>query len=190
MSTANKIRIGWVAFTFVVAHFAMIVIYAFPAQYMPESLKSVSQGYVYPVFEQSWSLFAPCPLVDGHLRVKYYFENDSTDWINPIAEAEKVHSMFRITYHADLILGESNVWFWVVGDLQDMGLSPYESFPADSTDAFKYTASYWRLLYYLKGNADYLYDEQPVRAFVECSFENVSTGEKGVMILPEFNWTE
>jgi len=177
-----------VAFSLVVAHFAMIVIYAFPSNYMPESFKSVSQGYVYPVFEQSWSLFAPCPLIDGHLRVKYYFENDSTAWVNPIAEAEKVHAMLRFTHHADLVLGESTVLFWVVGDLQEIGLSPYESFPVDSADAFKNKASYGRLLYYLKGNADYLYDKKPIRAVAECSFENVATGEKGKMILPEFNW--
>lgn len=190
MSTINKIRLGWVAFTFVVMHFVMIIIYAFPAPYMPEGLRTISSAYVYPVFEQSWSLFAPCPLVDNHLRVKYYFENDSTDWINPIANAEKMHAILRFTHHGDLALGQSNLLFWLAGDLQEMGLSPYQSFPEDSSAAFKYTASYWRMLYYLKGNANYLYDKEPISAYAECSFENVMTGEKGVIILPEFIWKE
>jgi len=184
----NKIYLGWLAFAFVVTHFTMIFIYAFPTEYIPERLKNVASVYVYPVFEQSWSLFAPCPIIDSHLRVKYYFDSDSTGWINPIAHAEAVHSKLRFTHHGELVLGESNLLFWVAGDLNGMGIPLHEPFPVDSSGSFKNTSSYWMMSRYLYGNADYLFGRRPEAAYAECTFQNVVTGDSGVMVLPEFNW--
>ncbi|MBK6527358.1 MAG: hypothetical protein IPG07_18465, partial [Crocinitomicaceae bacterium] len=80
MTKSNKILLGWLAFIFVVVHSTAIFIYAFPEQYISPGLKNTASVYVHPVFEQTWSLFAPAPLNDTKLRVKYYFEDDSTDW--------------------------------------------------------------------------------------------------------------
>ncbi|MBI3136868.1 MAG: hypothetical protein HYZ14_19490 [Bacteroidetes bacterium] len=188
MQKSNKILLGWLAFVFVAGHSLAIIIYAFPEQMMPASLKQASSVYVAPVFEQTWSLFAPCPLNDTRLRVKYYFENDSTDWIDPMVGVRASHAMFRFTYHSDLAVGESNLLYYTGNDLIWMGMSPYEPFPADSSTSYKNTSSYWMMRSYIYGTADFLFEKRPVRALAECSFHNVKTGESGTLILPSFSW--
>jgi hypothetical protein len=190
VTNSNKILLGWLAFIFVVAHSTAIFIYAFPEQYISPALKNAASIYVHPVFEQTWSLFAPAPLNDTKLRVKYYFEEDSTDWVEPMKDVYASHAVYRASYHGDLAVGESNLLYYIANDLIWKGLSPYEPFVSDSAQTFSYTSSYWMTKNFIYGSADFLYDKRPVRALAECSFHNVKTNESGVMILPEFSWIE
>ena len=188
VSHQNKIRIGWCAFLFVLFHTVTIIVYAFPAGYIPRSLQSASAHYVQPVFEQTWSLFAPCPVNDGKIEVKYYFEDDSTDWINPLKEQLEIHSRLRFTHHGELAIGYSNLLFYVANDLQVKGLSIYEPFPPDSTAAYRTTSSYWLMRQFIYGISDFTYGKYPVRALAKCHYRNVKTKEEGTLLLPEFNW--
>jgi len=185
---SNKILLGWLAFIFVAGHCLAIFIYAFPENLIPVSFKRVSSHYVSPVFEQTWSLFAPAPIHDDKLRVKYYFGKDSIDWFEPMAEIHQQHALYRCSYHGDLALGESNLLYYTGNDLVWMGLSMYEPIPEDSAAAFRNTSSYWMMQHFLYGMSDYLFEKYPDSAWAECTFTNVKTGESGQVVLPFFQW--
>lgn len=188
MKDTNKITFGWIAFCVIVLHFACIVVYILPDGWKSENIQSISKSYVSPVFEQKWSLFVPCPIINQKLSIKYFFGADSTNWIAVNEEAKKAHSLWRLTYHGDLALGESNLLYWVVSDFDLMNISLYQDFPEDSSSSFKLYNSYYLVKNYAAANANYLFDQQPDSAFVKCDFYNVKTGESGSPILPKFSW--
>lgn len=190
MNDANKIRIGWIAFCFVLLHFAFIVVYALPEGWLSSNFKSISVAYVSPVFEQKWNLFVPCPIVDQNLEIKYFFQNDSTDWLDVNADAKKLHSYFRLTHHGELTLGESNLMCWINSDFEMMNISLYHDFPIDSSSSFKQYNSYYLVKNYVAANANFMFEKKLDSAFVRCHFYNVKTGENGASILPKFSWTE
>jgi hypothetical protein len=169
-------------------HFSMIFIYAFPQQYVPAPAKTVANGYVYPFFEQTWNLFAPCPLISHQLSVRYFYEDDSTDWIDVYKADQELHEALRFTYHGDRVLGESNLLFWLEGDMQYLGLSLYEPIPADSAMALRNTMGYIRLASFTRGYARLNLDREPIAAETRCFFENVETGESAVVLLPKMEW--
>ena len=190
MKEVNKIRLGWIAFCFVSFHFVCIFIYALPEGVIPNGLKSFSYGYVSPVFEQKWALFVPCPIVNQNLEIKYFFDDDSTDWVDVNADAKKKHSFWRLTYHGDIALGESNLLYWVAGDFEIMNISLYQDIPIDSASSFKNYYSYYLVKNYAMSNAISLYDKKPDSAYVKCNFHNVKTDERGSSILPKFSWID
>jgi hypothetical protein len=184
----NKIRWGWLAFAVVVVHFSMIFIYAFPHQYVPAAAKTAANGYVYPFFEQTWNLFAPCPLINHQLSIRCLYEDDSTGWIDVYKEDQELHNVLRFTYHGDRVLGESNLLFWLEGDMQYLGLSLYEPIPADSAPALKNTMGYIRLATFVRGYSLLNFDKEPLAAEVRCFFENVETRESATIVLPKIEW--
>mgnify|MGYP000201869384 CR=1 FL=1 len=185
-TTKNKIWIGWLALLFIVVHFGLIISYALPAKFSSTKLRSVAIPYVEPVFTQRWSMFAPCPIIDATVEVKFYFENDSTSWISPTENARKKHSWYRGTYHGELVLAESNLMYWLGLDLDAMGVKTGDSFPIERTSEFHKGYSYFKIKDYISGNARYLYGVNPTKGLIRCYIENVVTKETGVIVLPPF----
>jgi len=184
VKTKNKIQLGWLAFTFVILHFFFIFCFALPDGHVPASLKKVSTAYVHPFFEQRWSLFVPCPIMDHKLEVNYFFEDDSTNWISPTSEARRLHANLRFLHYGDLALAESNLLYWVETDLKisdSLGLS-------NRLHQFEKTWSYKMVKNYVFGNARYLLDKTPVSAKVVCVFTNVKTLVVYRIPLPLFYW--
>ncbi|MBK9593729.1 MAG: hypothetical protein IPO32_20315 [Crocinitomicaceae bacterium] len=70
------------------------------------------------------------------MRVKYYFEDDSTDWVEPMKDVYASTHFYRGSYHGDLAVGESNLLYYIANDLIWKGLSPYEPFVKDSAQTF------------------------------------------------------
>lgn len=183
-----KIRLGWAAFVFVVFHFTMIVLYAMPESLAPSSFNRVSKPYVEPIFTQRWSMFAPCPVIDGKVEVKYYFQNGSTDWISPTEDARKWHGRLRGTHHGELVLAESNLMYWLGLDLEHLGIQIGDDFPMDKIEVFYKGYSYYKIKDYLNGNAIYLYDQKPVQALMRCHLIDVKEGLEGTLELPVFSY--
>lgn len=178
--------VGWLAFFFVLIHFCFIVIYALPDQFSKPALKTIAAPYVEPVFTQKWSMFAPCPTVNGHIKMQFCFEDDTTAWIDPTAEAYRKHGFYRGSYHGELVLAESNLIYWLQLDLNAMGIGLEDEFPADRLEAFQKGWSYFKIKNYLEGNARYFFGKSPVSARLWCSREDVVTHEKGELELPMF----
>lgn len=188
MQKPNKILLGWTAFAFVVIHTTAIVIYAFPQQFISKDLKRIATGYVHPVFNQTWSLFAPCPRLNSSLEVKFFYGADSTGWLDPMEDARYWHGILRGSHHSELALGESTLLFYLSNDVAGLGLSYFEPFPESRLPELMQTSSYWLLKNYLTGCSIRMFDQKPDAARVNCTYENVQTGEQGVLNLPLFTW--
>ena len=55
-----------------------------------------------PLFEQQWAMFAPCPVMNGGIYMKFYTETDTTDWLRPAEDAIFWHRWFRITHLGEI----------------------------------------------------------------------------------------
>lgn len=190
MTVRNKIIAGWIAFLFVIFHCTSIFIYASPSNRLVPALKSFVTPYVEPLFEQQWSMFAPCPVMDGGISMKFYTKDDSTDWIRPAKDAIFWHRWTRITHDGEIALLESNLIHWVNADVIDLNLSLNDPMPDDKIKFFKEGYSYVLLMRYAYGTAKNIGIDRPLSCQMKCDLENVETGEKGMIDIPEFKWTQ
>ncbi|HWY34752.1 MAG TPA: DUF5819 family protein, partial [Nitrosopumilaceae archaeon] len=86
-----------VAFFFLVGHFSLILIYAFPPPLMLDKFQKQAQRYTEPLFEQYWSLFAPTPKINKSLYYRIIDEkNNPGPWLSPYNEDLKNHYSGRI----------------------------------------------------------------------------------------------
>jgi hypothetical protein len=189
LTEKNKIRFGIAAFIFVILHFLLIFLYAAPDSAVPAKVKSITTHYVYPVFDQRWSLFAPCPVYNHQIELKYEFANgDTTNWIRLTDSAWDYHRWFRGSHHGELILAEYNLGFWIGTDMRALDLNLDEKIPDEKRQDFFDGYSYFKSKRYAYGTAHYLYERRPIAAEMKCRFVNVKTTETGSLVLPKFNW--
>ncbi len=158
---------------------------------MPDSvvnsdLKKIATPYVEPIFTQKWSMFAPCPTINAHVQMKFYFQDDSTEWISPTSDAQKVHGWIKASHHAGLVLGESNLAYWLSLDLDQLGIGIGDSFPEDRIEDYQKGYSYFKVKNYLSGNANYFFDKDVVSAKIRFELEDVVSTKKGMLELPVF----
>ncbi len=189
MNEKNKIRLGWAAFIFLVIHFSMILIFAWPEPHMPKKLKELSSAYVHPIFTQRWSMFAPCPYKSFGMRIKYEFvDGETSEWIRPAEDAITMHSKLRCTHHMEIALCESNLMYWVDKDLEEIGI-PNKGILNDEAES-EYISSYSHPMVkrYAYGNAHYLFDKEPLNALVECNVTDVTNGSSYQVVLPKLYW--
>ncbi|MDA7803912.1 hypothetical protein N8987_04985 [Crocinitomix sp.] len=179
---------GWLALIFVVIHFGLIINFALPKEYNSQPIKSASSFYIEPIFTQSWSMFAPCPTIEGEVEAKFYFEDDSTTWVKTGENAKKMHALFRASHHGELMVGESNLVFWLTVDLYEMQLTILDAFPHDRASEFHKGKSFYKIKSYLLGNAQYLYGKQPTAARIRFVLEDVTTRESNIMELPIYTF--
>ena len=182
----NKIWIGWAAFLFVIIHFSFIVIYAMPTKISNPQLKAVSTPYVEPVFTQTWGMFAPCPVVNPTIQIKFYFENDSTGWVNPIEDAVNKHSYLRGSHHGELVLSASNLYYWLSVDMDMLGIEIGDDFPKNRMSEYYDGYSYYKIQNFIKGNGLYLYNKEVKSAIIRFYLEDVVTENEGMIELPKF----
>lgn len=192
MTARNKIIAGWLAFLFVVFHCSFIFIYAFPSNRISPSLKKLVTPYVEPMFEQQWSMFAPCPVLNGGISMKFISKSDTTDWLRPAEQAVFWHRWLRITHHAEIALLESNLIYWISADITDLNLSLNEPIPEDKVRFFKDGYSYNLLARYALGISRNEKIDDVQSCLMKCDLENVETGEMGELLIPEINlnWNE
>lgn len=189
MNSKNKIRLGWLAFVFVVFHCSFLFIYAAPEKLMPKAAKNFVAPYVSPVFAQEWSMFAPCPLIESSLKMKIYYKDDSLDWFSPAAEALAIHSYARVTHHGELALIESNILHWIYRDVVEFGLKYDEPIPETVRGIFHEGYSYNIVKRYIYANSMKINGVRPVSAHVVCDFYNVKDRVGGEIALPVFKWS-
>ena len=191
MTPKKKIRYGWIGFGFVFLHCAAIITYAMPNGILPVKMVEASSYYVDPIFPQKWSMFAPCPLLSHHVEVKYTYENgDTTDWISPSADAIDKHMWIRGSHHGDLAVAEYNTLYWVNARIVELDLQDETTVPKDKVSDFKCGLGYFLARNYAYGNSVYLFDKEPISAYMKCDFLNVKTGKARSLILPEFTWSK
>lgn len=187
MTQKNKIIAAWIAFCFVVIHVSFILIYAAPPQLVPDKAKSFVSPYVNPLFHQTWAMFAPCPVVEGRLKVQLNSTTDKSEWFYPTASDRTIHNWVRVSHHAELVLLESNLIYWVNYDMQLNELKIGDQLHPNQISPFKGGHSYRMINRYVHRLASQL-EGEPVSANVVVELSNVKTGEEGELNYPEFNW--
>lgn len=177
------------ALFFIVLHFFLIFVYALPDSLSSPVLKNLAKPYVEPVFTQQWGMFAPCPIVDAHVEVRYWFENgDSISWMSPTEDARFLHSWLKGTHHGELVLAESNLMYWLSLDLDYLDYEAGADFPGDQLENFYKGYSYFKIKDYLFGNAVYLFDQVPEEGEMRCYLKNVVTGKSDLITLPKYTF--
>ena len=188
MKEKNKILAGWIAFIFVVFHLSALFIFASPPQFGFQKGKKFVSPYVVPLFEQTWAMFAPCPVATGKFKMKITYDSGETEWFYPGETASDWHQYLRGSHHGDLVILESNLLYWLRVDLQDFNL-PYEGqCPAYLEETFKQGHSYYLISRYAFGWGLKKGDQTPISAEVMAEMRNVKTGEEGTFTLPTFTW--
>lgn len=185
-SLRNKNIWGVAAFGFVCVHFGLIFNYAMPPNYDSDTLERISKPYVEPIFTQRWSMFAPCPTINATVEMKFYFEKDSTAWFKPSDQFLTKHQWLRGSHHGELVIGESNLVYWLQIDLKEMGLTKLNKIPDNRLDEFKNGQSYAKISAYLKGYAQYLFKKNAKAARIRFEMQDVQKGEFQKLELPVF----
>ncbi|ASV67470.1 hypothetical protein CKF48_09090 [Cytobacillus kochii] len=70
--------------SFVMFHSSMTIFYNFPMTPFKEKYVNIIHGYMHPLFNQTWTLFAPNPVnINIKVEAKLAYENEKeTNWIN------------------------------------------------------------------------------------------------------------
>jgi hypothetical protein len=155
---------------------------------IPGEVKQVVAPYVYPIFEQHWSMFAPCPSADGKIKLNIKFEGGETGWFYPNKSAQDYHRKLRATHHGEIAILELNLIYWAMADKMEFNLQYDEVIPYPLSVHLKDGYSYILFKRFIYGVARNL-ELTPVSANLVCEIEEVDSGVKGDLIFPEFKWT-
>ncbi len=189
MHLKGKILWGKLALLFVISHFTFIILYALPDAFSNARLKTYSTAYVEPIFTQKWSMFAPCPVIDGHAEVRYVFNSDdSTVWLRPTEHAKFVHGWTKGLHYGELVLAESNLIYWLSLDIDYLNLEAEGIVADEKLNAFYQGYSYFKIKDYLLGNANYLFQKRPLTAEIRFYLRDVVTGEEHLLLLPSYTY--
>ncbi len=177
LENRNKKWLGRGAFLFVIFHFVTLLITIFPTSFTSEKAQRISNYYVSPLFSQSWSMFAPCPLTDNYLEYKLYFDGDSTELIKPSETNFKFHSVLRLTHHGDLAVGEYNLLYWIKLELDQLRIKPNQTLNDDELQKFKQSDGSFYLKNYLNGASLNTIGEKADSSTFILNYYNVKTNE-------------
>ncbi|UKN03004.1 DUF5819 family protein [Paracrocinitomix mangrovi] len=190
MSPKIKVIIGWLAFLYIVFHFVFVALFAAPSQFVPAKVKNFTKPYVTPFFMQSWSMFAPCPVVKGRVKLNIVTENDSTGWFYATENYESGYDYLRFTHHGDIMLMEANIIHWINYDKRDIGLKLNEPIPDDYVEFVKKGNGYWMLKKFSRRIAEIKLGEKSSRVYSIIELEDVKSGESGIIEYPVFEFND
>ena len=102
---------------FLIIHTAFTLLYVFPENLSSSYLKEKSKNYVAPLFDQSWSLFAPIPEVNKKVYVSYQTKNKKWScWEDPFANYLYAHQSSRVSAHAKIVFSLSNTLHYLYNE--------------------------------------------------------------------------
>lgn len=188
MSKRNKTIAGWVAFLFVCFHITALFVYASPFQFGFDKGKKLVTPYVSPLFEQTWSMFAPCPVVTGKIYVKIEYHDETIDWFDPRKNDRKWHKILRGSHHGDRVLLEANVLHYIWDQAEELQLAYDEPIPENLIDVYKESGGYVFAKRYGYGVARNQRNKEPEKIWIKADMMNLQTRESGVLELPVMTW--
>ncbi len=169
----KKIKYGWLAFLFVIIHFVFILISIFPKSFTTPNLHFISNQYVQPFFVQRWAMFAPCPTFENRIKLKFYFQNDSSNWIDPSEELLNIHQKFRLTHHGNLAVGQYNMLFWLKCDLDTLPIPINQTVDFQTYPVLKKKRGPYLLKNYVNGLAKTKFNKKPISTSIQIDYNHV-----------------
>lgn len=177
LENKKKIWIGRLAIFFVFFHFLFILINTLPDNFTSSQTKAITNKYVSPIFSQKWSMFAPCPLWEDHIKFQFIKDNHQTEWFEPSTSYKTTHDYFKFLHYGDLLLGESNMLYWIRTDLHQIGVTEQREISIKEEEAFKKTTGYSLLKKYLKAHLIKRGLDDSYHANIILTFKNVKLNE-------------
>jgi hypothetical protein len=105
---------------FLSLHLLFTLLYVLPGNIIPLSLKQKASGYINPLFNQGWALFAPTPAVNKKVLVSYLQENKQwSNWQDPFKNYSAEHQLHRFTANGKIILMKSSTLHYLYFENQD-----------------------------------------------------------------------
>lgn len=102
---------------FLIIHTSFTLLYVLPENISSDYLKEKSKGYITPLFDQSWSLFAPVPEVNKKVFVSYQYKNNEwSEWENPFANYVYAHQSGRMSANAKIVFSISNTLHYLYNE--------------------------------------------------------------------------
>jgi hypothetical protein len=110
----------------------------------PNLIKLKSAGYVYPLYEQRWNLFAPAPITNYHFSYRCRVGKEWGKWIYPMNEYHKTHDKLAFSSSGKHVLAEYNLAYWIHSQLyKDFGSAYTTSLKTlDDQELFKESFAY------------------------------------------------
>ncbi|MFK8044184.1 MAG: DUF5819 family protein [Crocinitomicaceae bacterium] len=170
-------RLGWIAFSVLLIHFSLVIFSIVPESETTSKINHLAESYVDPVFKQKWAMFAPCPILENRLKIKYYFGNDSTHWIDPIENALSNHQRYRFTHHGNIAVGYYNMLYWFKIELDKLKTKPAKWLIFSEQTKLRNSLGNRLLNNYVKGYANENFDENPTKTSLDISYRNLETGD-------------
>ncbi len=102
---------------FLVIHTSFTLMYVLPENISSVYLKEKSKSYISPMFDQSWSLFAPVPEVNKKVFVCYQMKNEKwSGWEEPFVSYLYAHQSSRISANAKIVFSISNTLHYLYNE--------------------------------------------------------------------------
>ncbi|MFK8037646.1 MAG: DUF5819 family protein [Crocinitomicaceae bacterium] len=173
IETKKQKRYGWLAFIVLTCHFILVLFSIIPETITSKQIHNLSKHYTDPVFKQKWAMFAPCPTLENRLKVKYYFENDSTDWIDPISNILTTHQTYRLTYHGNIAVGYYNMLYWLKRDLDHLNIETDRIITFTRLSKLRNSLGNRLLHNYVYGYANENFNQMPSNIKLNISYRNI-----------------
>jgi len=95
---------------FFTGHLVSTLLFTLPANLTPDNLSSKAKIYMAPVFDQSWSLFAPVPEVNKKVYVSYLNETGIwSGWKAPFDKYQLIHQSNPMSASGKVVLLQSSI---------------------------------------------------------------------------------
>ena len=120
-------------------------------------------------------MFAPCPTFENRIRIKYHFDQSSTDWIDPISDILPIHKKFRFTYHGNISVGYYNMLYWLKRDLDHLQIETHKVLSFSNFPELRNSLGNRLLHNYVFGYAHEKYQEKPKQVELDISYKNIVT---------------
>jgi hypothetical protein len=93
---------------YAIIHLACTLLYVLPQEVIPEKVSASVTGYMSPLFNQGWALFAPVPTANRKVFVSYLKKDNTwSAWQDPFSEFKRKHWQHRYTGYGKLVLMQS-----------------------------------------------------------------------------------
>jgi len=166
-------RLGWVAFFILIFHFSFIIISILSGSSPTTKIGNLSNSYVNPFFKQKWAMFAPCPVLENRMKVKYFFEDDSTDWIDPIEHPLKRHQTLRFTHHGNIAVGFYNMLYWFKIELDNQETKTNEFLDFSDLKSLRNSLGNKLLNKYINGYCLETFNRKPTSSNIDISYRDI-----------------
>lgn len=170
-------NLGWFAFAIIFFHFLFVILSIIPSNITSKKISDFSNAYTDPIFDQKWAMFAPCPVFENRITIKYHFDTGPTNWIDPIEEILPIHQKYRLTYHGNIAVGYYNMLYWFKVDLDRLNIPAGEKLDFDLQKNLRNSLGNRLLNNYVRGYAKEAFNAKPLSAEINISYRNVVSND-------------